>query len=83
MTPNEAAEAVFQALCAHARKNGADVGMSRVELQAVAGLTEESMMMALRALQGLGDLQVRFIGSDPDRIALGASWRGRCDTRPS
>lgn len=82
LTIDQAVEAVFGALCQHYRAAGAAAQMTRAELRRRAGVDETTFNAALRALRGPRDdqdLKVAFVDRDPDRIVLGASWRGRCE----
>ena len=75
----EAIGLIFQRLC-EAYRRDPHATMSRQELG--AGMAEDAFKAALRELRGLGndqDLRIRFDGGDPDRIALGPSWRGYCE----
>ena len=56
--------------------------MTREEPQEATGLTAEVLIHALRVLVGPNadqDLSIRFVGGDPDKLALGLAWVSRCE----
>lgn len=80
MTVEEAVDVIFQRLCGHLKTGAEQTDMSRGPLG--SGMPEEIFTAALRQLRGPAndqDLYIEFIGGNPDRIRLGASWRGRCE----
>ncbi|MBI2491364.1 MAG: hypothetical protein HYV94_04565 [Candidatus Rokubacteria bacterium] len=84
MTPDSvkvenAIELIFRRLCeVHSRDSGATLTRSELGVD----ILEKTFVAALRELRGPNndqDLRICFDGGDPDRIGLGASWRGRCE----
>ena len=75
---------IFEALCLrlHSTTKVSSNTMTRQELEEATGLRAEALVDALRALVGPNadqDLSIRFVGGDPDKIALGLAWVSRCE----
>jgi hypothetical protein len=77
MTVDDVVEAIFRRLCDHQRAYGVGADMSLAELRLALRVTEAALTEAVRVLRLADDLHVRFTA--PDRMTLGASWRGRCE----
>jgi len=79
-----ATDKVFEKLCANVRANGPGATMTRADLQKATGLSEQDLRDVLVKLGGAtGDqnLQVRFVGRNPDKITLGASREQKCGVK--
>jgi hypothetical protein len=77
MTVDDVVEAIFRRLCLRQRIQGAGAGMSLTGLRLALGVTEEELMEAVKVARLSDDLKIAFTA--PDRVTLGASWRGRCE----
>ena len=77
MTVDDVVEAIFRRLCLSQRYRGLGADMSLTELRLALGVTEAQMTEAVYMLRLADDLQLVFTARD--RVALGTSWRGRCE----
>lgn len=70
-------EAIFRRLCDHQRPKGPEADMSLAELRLALGVTERQLVEALMVARLSDNLYIAFTARD--RVALGTSWRGRCE----